>query len=74
MSDLQWKRPPSRGQYDWDDIAEQLKANPGKWALVAPSYSSNKVTGATSRGLTVRTQRLGTSPARYDVYARYEAP
>lgn len=41
MVELKWQDPPSRSggkSNDWDLVIEQLKANPGKWALVAADW------------------------------------
>ena len=74
MTEIVWKNPPrSRADHlDWDAIADQLKANPGRWALVAPSYGNRKCAPATSRGLTIVSRQVGES-ARFDIYARFDA-
>ena len=32
--EIKWESPPSRGSYNWDEIAEKLRENPGEWALI----------------------------------------
>ncbi|MDR6794843.1 hypothetical protein J2X12_002854 [Pseudarthrobacter oxydans] len=73
MSAIQWKQPPpSRSdQINWDSIAEQLRDNPGRWALVAPAYGKRKCLPAESRGLTVISR--STPEGRFDVYAKFDA-
>jgi len=73
VSGLKWQEPPSTPRHNWDSIAEQLKANPGRWALVAESYSGNKVKAAKARGLTVRVSRVPENFGKFDVYAKYDA-
>lgn len=74
MTAIEWKNPPrSRtGHRDWDAIADQLKANPGRWALIAPGYGNRRCDAATSRGLTVVSRQVGET-ARFDIYARFDA-
>jgi hypothetical protein len=73
MTIIEWKNPPrSREDHiDWDSIADQLRANPGRWALVAPAYGKRDCRPATSRGLTVIARKA--QPRGFDIYARHDA-
>lgn len=79
MKTLQWKEPPpaesNRGLHaETREIIDQLKANPGKWALVVESATSS---GATTRWkkrgceATIRRAEKVNGKYRYDVYARW---
>lgn len=48
---IEWKEPPSknRGAIDWGRIAEELKASPGQWALVATEASASSAYNAARR-------------------------
>lgn len=42
MVEIKWQDPPSRSgnaSRAWDPVVEQLKAHPGKWALVATDWT-----------------------------------
>lgn len=78
MSIIEWKNPPRNKEDDWDDLAEELRARPNDWALVAEKASivdGNIVDGLECRDLETKTIHVagleGFHNARYDVYARF---
>ena len=82
MSDLIWKDPPlaskrSRGR--WKNIAEILKENPNKWALVEKSLTVKAASaaqqalrkhGCESRSVPL-TNEEGLRTGYWELYARY---
>lgn len=68
MTDIQWKAPPRQRQ-DWGKIAVRLQANPGKWALVAQSFSSNTCPPLKRRGVKVQSHRV--AGGKYDLYGMF---
>lgn len=68
MSDLRWKNPPIH-KHDWGKIAAKLQASPGKWALVAESFTSNTCPPLKRRGIKVQSHRVAYN--RYDIYAMH---
>lgn len=50
IADLVWEDPPtSRRRYDWDQIAAQLRQNPGEWAKVF-EYDRTSIVNALRQG------------------------
>lgn len=49
---LRWEAPPARGQLaapvltDWQDLAQELRSNPGEWALVLVKPNSTGANNA----------------------------
>lgn len=45
MTEIKWEEPPKqllgRGRTNWEDIANTLKSNPEKWAVVAENVSAS---------------------------------
>lgn len=75
MSPLRWETPPtsSRGRGRApaiDAVVEELKANPGKWALVREDAASNARTPFVKRGCEVRNVTKADSH-RVTLYARW---
>jgi hypothetical protein len=71
---LEWKTPPSADQEIIDTILAQLQNNPGEWARICKDRSTtNLVSDWLKMGCEAKHVRAnpGTSPARYDVYARW---
>lgn len=78
---LKWVEPPTnKGPHGkWAEIADELRARPNEWALVASqaslSYSSALRSGSApgwTRGeFEVRTVGNDVSRTRGDIYARY---
>lgn len=68
---LRWEQPPSRERgerrYDWARIADDLKANPGEWALVA--VCPNPTTAA-STARYIRNGKYKPLGAGFDAVAR----
>ena len=90
MSDIEWEDPPvsKAGRADGrshkhEEIAAELKANPGKWAKtftgVSPSYTSNIKNGllkaylpvGTFEAVSRNTYRNDDGLLRGDIYVRY---
>jgi hypothetical protein len=78
---IRWEEPPPPGSYDWDAITQALRAQPGKWALIAEPAT---VSLATTLAYQVRTgrrphtdppgafeARSSTKAGTNRVYARY---
>jgi len=66
---IEWRNPPAH----WDDIAYELKANPGRWGVVAENYGNAHCRPMLDRGIKTRSERTSENPRRYTIYARYEA-
>jgi hypothetical protein len=79
MSELKWQDPPPGrrlggkvGAQRIDADVEELKANPGRWALIAESVTSPVLLSYRKRGCEVRISTVKPKPnARYDIYARW---
>jgi hypothetical protein len=70
---IEWKEPPRSYQRQWTEIADELRANPGRWALVAESYGNNIVYPLRNRGINTKCERVtSVPPHRYNIYARFE--
>lgn len=80
MSEIKWQEPPAdaRGRDKWGPVADELRAQPGRWALVAEGVSASMST-AFKRGRIIAFQPAGSFEAvtrnvvdgRADIYARY---
>ena len=73
---LVWKEPPPRRSgagADYAGVIEQLKANPGRWALITDQWSTNAAPTAFAKaGCEVTCRRIKDSnPRKFEVYARY---
>lgn len=76
---LVWKEPPPRRSgvsAAYDGVIEQLKDNPGKWALVTDEWSTSAAPAALAKaGCEVTCRRIKDSnPKKFEVYARYPEP
>lgn len=70
---IEWKEPPTAYKTHWHEIAKELKANPGRWALVAENYGDNTCKALRRHGIKTRSERKTVEqPHRYDIYACYE--
>lgn len=75
-TEIKWEEPgkATRGKSlssAIDAIADQLKANPGKWALVQENAFNGGVVTWQKRGLETATRRpAGTQKGRCNIYAR----
>lgn len=70
---LVWKDPP-RGQSrraDTDLLVEELRANPGVWALVEVDAWSACKAKYERRGCEARTVKVSDGPTKHDIYARW---
>lgn len=79
MAEIKWTElPPStRGKAKTgrstaiDEVVKELRANPGRWALVAENvYPTARATWV-KRGLEVRGRMVGGGVQRQNLYARY---
>lgn len=72
---LVWKEPPPqrphRTHRKLDVIEAELRANPGRWALIYDNASAGLCRPLKLRGLEVRTVRVSVGPVKHDVYARW---
>lgn len=67
---LRWEDPPPRGgtdRYDWDTIADQLVAQPGRWARVAVAPNASTAGQMAQR---IRNGSYDALPAGFDATAR----
>lgn len=76
MSEIKWQDPPDeakRGRASsWDPIRETLKANPGKWALVAADAATSTASAQRRPGFEfVSRSKPGYKAGRSDIYGRY---
>ena len=77
---IMWKEPPAPNANvstrRWDLIASQLKANPGKWALIGKEKGSGYAASLKKRGefeIRYVTKGLGYKRNFGDLYARFPA-
>lgn len=75
---ITWQDPPARQQkhrtVELDELAEQLRTNPGRWAIVATNPYPGAADQYKRRGLEVTTRtRYEGDDVLYDVYARARA-
>ena len=72
---LVWKDPPSARSYrarkDYTAVVAELRANPGRWALIFENASAGMSMTLKRRGLQTRTVQVSAKPNRHDVYARW---
>lgn len=82
MTDITWQEPPAsknsgRPKILTDEILAELRANPGRWALIYRAHNSAMATLWKKRHpdleTTVRTVP-GSDPKMYDIYARATEP
>lgn len=81
---MKWQEPPADGRRhtggsgwnsrsarskELDALADQLRANPGRWALVEENTWPGNAKKYQSRGLDVRLRKTG-DDQRQDIYAR----
>jgi hypothetical protein len=76
-----WKEPPTNkrgwtagaaGSKRIDAIVEELKTEPGRWALVHESLTQGGAVGLKKRGCETRLVIVKPKPnPRYDIYARW---
>lgn len=81
MTDIKWEEPAFDGRrrvkYDWDRILGELRANPGRWALVAEdapvSMSTNIKKGTYANSVRGEFEAVvrESNNFRGKVYARY---
>jgi hypothetical protein len=77
MTEITWAEPPAtkrvgRARRTFvDRIADELKANPGRWALVAEDAWPHTRKQWKDRGLEVVGRRTRPGKAQENLYARY---
>lgn len=78
MTELTWQDPPSRTggkTRAWEPVVEQLKANPGKWALVAEDWTYSAPPAAFRQAgceATARRNKAENGAKKtWSIYARY---
>lgn len=80
---IQFQDPPERTIRDWDSVAQALRANPGRWALIGEDEGIS-VANAIRQGIkaipkeggfemTTSNTRRDVSPPTCDIYLRYNA-
>ena len=69
MAELKWQDPPKESKNSWDEIAEALRANPGRWALVRSgvSYQAGR---AECRRLGLERRALKNAEGKVEIYVR----
>ncbi|KQR02503.1 hypothetical protein ASF72_10745 [Arthrobacter sp. Leaf141] len=75
-NEVQWQEPPGRSGgkfYDYTSIIEQLKANPGKWALVVPDWKTSASPGRFRKEGCETTSRQNADGKTWSVYARFNS-
>lgn len=86
MTDLVFRDPPppKKVRRNWSDIAEQLKANPGRWALITSAPKRTSIAMITTRiqrntygpfspvgAFEAVSRESLDEPGRFEVFARY---
>ena len=82
--EMNWQEPPApksggRSRGRWDHVYEQLRENPGKWALVAENSLSGIAASLRARDTEKRiefrylTDGKGYEKSRCDIYARWRS-
>ena len=78
MVELKWQDPPSRSGaasgMAWQAVIEELKRNPGRWALVTDKWKTSVAPAAFRQQGCERTTRKNTDGKTYSVYARFPRP
>lgn len=60
IAEVTWEDPPlGRGRYDWNQIAAQLRANPGQWAKVFEFDRTSVVNAVRQGSVRVLSPELG---------------
>lgn len=44
MTNLKWEDPPEAARDRWTSVADELRANPGAWALISEESASSLAT------------------------------
>lgn len=67
-----WAEPP-RTTKKWGPVLDALRANPGRWALIAQNVSHGQASYFKSKGFEVssKTAELGYKKGNADIYARW---
>ena len=70
---IKWEEPPTTdGDNNWGSTVQELKANPGKWALVRENFLSTAAYAAGRHyGLEVKFVGIDAKGKASKVYARY---
>lgn len=74
---MKWQEPPlsTRGRAGSMQIEQdvtELRANPGRWAIVRSRVTAEVARSYRKRGCEAVTRSLpGTTPPRFDIYARW---
>lgn len=66
---MEWKEPPQGTYRKWSKIVDELRANPGSWALIGHMGTSAAYRYARTYGLEIRTANRD-AENKYDVYLR----
>lgn len=74
MANIKWQEPPADGRSgEFHGILQELKAHPGRWALIAEGVSASRSTTikrTPGYEATVRKSKQGNG-SKYDLYARF---
>lgn len=75
MVEIVWQDPPARNKdskYQYQQIIDELKKNPGRWALVVPEWSTSVAPSPLKKaGCETTTRFNGKDAKTWSVYARW---
>lgn len=73
MVEIKWQNPPSRSSRgtQYDEIIEELKKNPGRWALVSEDWKTSGPPSPFKKAGCEATCRANKSSKTWSLYARY---
>lgn len=72
-TEIRWQEPPATGNNRWAPVMDELKRNPGKWALLLTEVTSGNGAQFRNRGFEVRaiSKGRGYQPGKVDIYVRW---
>lgn len=75
MTEIKWQEPPTDGRSgdaNLTRVLAELRANPGRWALVYEGVHASRASYIKARpGFEATSRKSATVQRRCDIYARY---
>ena len=73
MVEMKWKNPPSRSSRgtQYDEIIEELKKHPGRWALISEDWKTSGPPSRFKKAGCEATCRANKESKTWSLYARY---
>lgn len=75
MVEIKWQNPPSRSRLgtQYEEIIDELKKNPGRWALITETWKTSGPPAAFKNADCQATCRANKDTKTWSLYARYPA-